>query len=358
MNSVISFVIVLGLLIFVHEFGHFLFAKLFGVKVLRFSLGFGPKLFGRQIGETEYLVSAFPLGGYVKMYGENPGDEVEEAETGRAFNAKPLWQRFCIVAAGPVFNLLFAVVVFFLLYAFAGLPQPVAGTKIGQVAPDSPAATAGIVAGDEILAINGKPTDKWEQISELVRDSGGQPVTMLVRRGEETLTLTGTPTIQPITNIFGEKVGERYLLGISRSGEMVFQKVSLLTAFKAGFIQTWNLIYLTFLSLIKIIQKVVPASELGGPILIAQLAGQQLEAGWMNLVYFIGLLSVNLGILNLFPIPILDGGHLLFFAVEGIMRRPLSMKTRELLQQIGLFLLVSLMFFVFYNDIMRLLGRG
>ncbi|MEW6501237.1 MAG: RIP metalloprotease RseP [Thermodesulfobacteriota bacterium] len=358
MNSVISFIIVLGLLIFVHEFGHFLFAKLFGVKVLRFSLGFGPKLFGKQVGETEYLVSAFPLGGYVKMYGENPGDEVEAAEAGRAFNEKPLWQRFCIVAAGPVFNLLFAVLLFFLIYALVGLPKPIPGTKIGQVAPDSPAAKAGIVAGDVIRAIDGKPISEWEQISEIVRQGNGAPVTLILQRGSESVTVTGTPTRQEVKNIFGEKVGERYLLGISRSEELIFEKVSLLTALGAGFSQTWNLIYLTLLSLLKIIQKVVPASELGGPILIAQLAGQQMEAGWMNLVYFMGLLSVNLGILNLFPIPILDGGHLLFFTVEGIMRRPLSMKTRELLQQIGLVLLISLMFFVFYNDIMRLIGRG
>lgn len=358
MNSVISFIIVLGLLIFVHEFGHFLFAKLFGVKVLRFSLGFGPKLFGKQVGETEYLVSAFPLGGYVKMYGENPGDEVEPAEAGRAFNEKPLWQRFCIVAAGPLFNLFFAVLLFFLIYAFVGLPKPIPGTKIGQVAPDSPAAKAGIVAGDVIRAIDGKPISEWEQISKIVRQGNGAPVTLILQRGEATVTVTGTPTRQEVKNIFGEKVGERYLLGISRSEELIFEKVSLLTALGAGFSQTWNLIYLTLLSLVKIIQKVVPASELGGPILIAQLAGQQMEAGWMNLVYFMGLLSVNLGILNLFPIPILDGGHLLFFTVEGIMRRPLSMKTRELLQQIGLVLLVSLMFFVFYNDIMRLIGRG
>lgn len=358
MNSVISFIIVLGLLIFVHEFGHFLFAKLFGVKVLRFSLGFGPKLFGRQVGETEYLISAFPLGGYVKMYGENPGDEVEPAEIGRAFSDKPLWQRFCIVAAGPLFNLLFAVVLFFLIYAIVGLPKPVPGTKIGQVGPDSPAAKAGIVAGDQILSINGKAISEWEQISELVRAGNGAPITLALKRGSETITVTGTPTRQEVKNIFGEKVGERYLLGISRSEELTFERVSLFTALGAGFSQTWNLIYLTLLSLLKIIQKVVPASELGGPILIAQLAGQQMEAGWMNLVYFMGLLSVNLGILNLFPIPILDGGHLLFFTVEGIMRRPLSMKTREMLQQIGLVLLVSLMFFVFYNDIMRIIGRG
>ncbi len=358
MNAIISFIIVLGLLIFVHEFGHFLFAKLFGVKVLRFSLGFGPKLFGKQIGETEYLVSAFPLGGYVKMYGENPDDEVDAAEAGRSFNDKPLWQRFCIVAAGPCFNLLFAVLLFFLIYASVGLPKPIPGTKIGQVAADSPAAKAGIMVGDVVLSINGKPTTEWEQISELVRAGNGAPVTLILKRGAQTVTTTGTPTRQEVKNIFGEKVGERYLLGITRSEELIFEKVSLATAFVAGFTQTWNLIYLTLLSLLKIIQKVVPASELGGPILIAQLAGQQMKAGWMNLAYFMGLLSVNLGILNLFPIPILDGGHLLFFAVEGIMRRPLSMKTRELLQQIGLVLIISLMFFVFYNDIMRLIGRG
>jgi len=358
MNSVFSFVIVLGILIFVHELGHFLFAKLFKVRVLTFSLGFGPKLASFTAGETEYRLSALPLGGYVKMYGESPDEEVEPELSRQAFSMKPLWQRFWIVAAGPLFNLLFAVAIFFMVYAIAGLPQPVDGTRIGQVSPGSPAQEAGLLPGDEILSINGEPTKKWEDVSRIISGSGGAKVRLTIRRGDKILELAGTPRKQEIKNIFGEVTGERYLLGISRSEELVFKKATLLEALQAGFHQTVNLIVLTLMSIVKIIQRVVPASELGGPILIAQLAGQQMQAGWINFCYFMGLISINLGILNLFPIPILDGGHLLFFTVEGITRRPLSMKAREILQQVGLVLIVSLMFLVFYNDIMRIIGKG
>lgn len=358
MNSVISFIVVLGLLIFVHEFGHFLFAKLFRVKVLKFSLGFGPRVAGKQIGETEYLLSAFPLGGYVKMYGENPTDEVDAAEQQRSFSLKPVWQRFLIVFGGPFFNLLFAVFLFFLIFSITGLPEPVEGTKIGQVSVDSPAEKAGVKKGDIILSINGETTETWKEVSDLIAASAGKPVTLALQRGQEKLEVTGEPTKQETKNIFGEVIGERYLLGITRTEEVTYRKVSLVEAFSAGMTQTWNFIYLTIMGIVKIIQKVVPASELGGPILIAQLAGQQLEAGWLNLLYFMGLLSVNLGILNLFPIPILDGGHLVFFAVEAVRRKPLSMKTREMWQQVGLVLLVSLMFFVFYNDLMRIFATG
>lgn len=354
MNSVISFIIVLGLLIFVHEFGHFILAKLFRVKVLSFSLGFGPKLFGRTYGETEYMISAFPLGGYVKMYGEKPGDDIDPAESSRSFALKPVWQRFLIVAGGPGFNLLFAVLLFSFIYLIAGLPQPIPGTKIGQISPGSPAELSGLVEGDIIQAINGQETSEWEDVSRLIRESGGNPVTIVVQRGGEEITVTGQPTRQEVTNIFGEVVDNRYLLGITRSDELIFVPVGPLEAINAGVAQTWNFIYLTIMGIIKMIQKVIPASELGGPILIAQLAGKQMEAGWLNLLYFMGIISVNLGILNLFPIPILDGGHLLFFSMEAIRRKPISMKAQEMLQQIGLVILVSLMFFVFYNDIVRL----
>ena len=354
MNSIISFIIVLGLLIFVHEFGHFFFAKLFKVKVLKFSLGFGPRLIGRKVGETEYQISAFPLGGYVNMLGENPGDKSEPAEQERTFSAKPVWQRFVIVAAGPIFNLAFAVLLFFMIFAAVGMPHPVPGTTIGEISPDSPAAAAGLSKGDAIIAINGNAIEEWEELSRLIRDSEGREVALTVRRGNEVFATVGVPDRQEVKNIFGEVVGQRYMLGITRSSETVYQPISLPGAMAAGLEQTWSLIWLTLVAIVKMIQQIIPASELGGPILIAQLAGQQMEVGWINFVYFIALISINLGILNLLPIPILDGGHLVFFTVEAITRRPVSMKVREIAQQVGLVLLISLMFFVFYNDIMRL----
>lgn len=358
MNSLFSFILVLGVLVFVHELGHFLFAKLFGVRVLKFSLGFGNKLIGKKWGDTEYLISAFPLGGYVKMFGEHQGeDEIDAAEKPRSFSHKPVWQRFGIVAGGPVFNLFFALVLFFAMFVFAGLPEPVDTTKIGEVAENSAAKQAGIKVDDTILAINGKETTSWLHVSEFIKDSGGKEIELLVERTGEQITIKAIPAMEKIRNLFGEEVGERYMLGITRSEGIVYQKTTIFGAAEAACIQTWNLIYLTFMGIVKIFERVIPASELGGPIRIAELAGQQMEAGWMNLLYFMGLLSINLGILNLLPIPVLDGGHLVFLTIEGIRRRPLSDRAMEMSQKVGIFLLASLMVFVFYNDILRIVQR-
>lgn len=360
MNTVVSFIIVLGLLIFVHEFGHFIWAKFFGVRVLKFSLGFGPKLISKQYGETEYLISAFPLGGYVKMFGENPGEIAEEklspGELKRSFATRPVWQRFIIVAGGPVFNLIFAMFLFFIIVFVAGMPQAVDTTAIGGVGQESPAAEAGLQAGDIIVAIDGQETRLWEDVSLLIMNSGGRQVVMSVKRGDALLEIAVTPQMEKTKNIFGEEVGERYMVGIARSEEVTYEKVGFIKSLQAGISQTWSWIYLTIMGLVKIIQKVVPASELGGPILIAKIAGERMEAGWVNFFYFMGVLSVNLGILNLLPIPILDGGHLVFFSVEAILRKPLNLRTMEILQQIGLVLLGTLMIFVFYNDLLRVFG--
>ncbi|MDW7772786.1 MAG: RIP metalloprotease RseP [Desulfobulbaceae bacterium] len=358
MNSLISFIIVLGVLVFVHEFGHFLFAKLFGVRVLKFSLGFGTKLISRKWGETEYLISAFPLGGYVKMFGEQQGQgEMTPEEQPRSFSHKPVWQRFGIVAGGPVFNILFAVFLFFALFFLVGLPEPVDTTTIGKISPGSAAEQVGMQEGDTILSINGRETTSWVHVSELIRESGGQDVVLEVERDGRQMTFHAVPSMEKIKNLFGEDVGERYMLGITRTENIVYQDISLGEALQSAFIQTWNLSYLTVMGIIKIIERVIPATELGGPIRIAEIAGQQMEAGWINLIYFTGLLSVNLGILNLLPIPVLDGGHLMFLTIEGIRRRPLSDRTMEMFQKIGIFLLVSLMVFVFYNDILRIVQR-
>lgn len=355
MNTVVSFVVVLGILIFVHELGHFLFAKLFKVRVLKFSLGFGPKMFGKTVGDTEYLISAFPLGGYVKMFGENP-DEQESASGDReaSFAHKKVWQRFLIVFAGPLFNLLFTLALFFMIFLFMGLPDSRDTTRIGQVNPDSPAALAGVLVDDVILSINGEPTEAWMDVLNLVKDSGGEELVFYVARGTEDVKLLVTPVRLPVKNIFGEEVDERFMIGIVKAEELFYSPTSFVGAFMAACSQTWLYISLTVLGFVKLIQQVVPVSELGGPILIAQIAGKQMQAGWINFLFFMGLLSVNLGILNLLPIPVLDGGHLMFLSIEAIRRKPLTEKMQIVAQQLGMAFLGVAMIFVFYNDLLRI----
>jgi regulator of sigma E protease len=355
MNTIITFIVVLGVLIFVHEFGHFLFAKLFRVQVLKFSLGFGPKVVGKTIGETEYLVSAFPLGGYVKMLGENPDEQDLDPELHeKSFAHKPVLKRFFIVLAGPLFNLLFSVFVFFIIYAFVGLPTAVDNTRVGQVNKKSPAMAAGIKPGDTILKIDGHATKGWEDVLEGVKNSGGKTLTLLLQRGDGQVEVHVTPAMEKVKNIFREVVGKRYMIGIMRDEEIAYKHVDVWQAFKGACVQTWMFIYLTVLGLIKIIERIVPASDLGGPILIAQLAGEQMKAGWTNIISFTALLSVNLGILNLLPIPVLDGGHLVFLTLEAVRRKPLNERAQVVAQQIGIAVLGTLMVFVFYNDILRL----
>ncbi len=357
MNTFVSFIVVLGILIFVHELGHFLFAKLFRVKVLKFSLGFGPKIISKTVGETEYLISAFPLGGYVKMLGENPEEASDTDEQERSFAARPVWNRFFIVLAGPLFNLLFSVFLFFLIFLVMGIPENRDMTEIGEVSSQSPAAQSGIEVGDTIIGIDGQPITSWMEVLTTVSTSEGRELEFKIVRGEEELIIPVTPRLDSVTNVFGEEVEQRFMIGIVKKEQIDYHRAGLFEALKAGIWQTWMFIYLTFMGVVKIIQNVVPASELGGPILIAQLAGEQARAGWLNLAHFMGLLSVNLGILNLLPIPVLDGGHLVFLTIEGIRRKPLNERAQILAQQIGIALLGTLMLFVFYNDIVRILSQ-
>lgn len=355
MNTLFSFILVLGLLIFVHELGHFLFAKLFGVRVLKFSLGFGPKLVGKVIGETEYVISAFPLGGFVKMFGENPDEQqITEEDRKGSFAHKPVWQRFMVVLAGPLFNILFSIVLFFMVFSFVGIPTSVDTTRIGKVNENSPAAAAGVQAGDVIVRIDDTATIGWVDVLEAVKNSAGEPIRVDVEREGERLSLDIVPAIDAVKNVFGEEVEKRYMIGIMKSDELSYEKSTLFGAMQSACRQTWMYVTLTVMGFLKIIQQVIPASEIGGPILIAQIAGEQMKAGWLNLIYFMSLLSVNLGILNLLPIPVLDGGHLVFLTIEGVRRKPLNERAQIIAQQVGIGLLATLMIFVFYNDIVRL----
>ncbi len=356
MNTLFSFILVLGLLIFVHELGHFLLAKLFRVRVLKFSLGFGPKLFGKIVGETEYVVSALPLGGYVKMFGENPDEQnVSELDKSVSFAHKAVWQRFFIVLAGPVFNLLFSVFLFFIIFITMGVPESRDTTAVGVVNEGSPAWNAGMMKGDRFLEIDGMVTDSWRDVLNGVKNSGGKELTILIQRGREEIELMVTPQFDAVKNEFGEVVEEKFMIGIIRDSELVYKSVGIVQAFKDACAQTWLFIYLTWMGFVKIVQRIIPASELGGPILIAKLAGEQMRAGWINLIYFTSLLSVNLGILNLLPIPVLDGGHLVFLTIEGFRRKPMNERVQIIAQQIGIAFLGTLMVFVFYNDIVRLM---
>jgi regulator of sigma E protease len=349
MVSILSFIVVLGVLIFVHEVGHFVFAKLFGVGVEKFSLGFGPKLVGWKKGETEYLISAFPLGGYVKMVGEGDDAELSEEEKGRSFAEKSPLRRIAIVVAGPLFNLLFAMLVYVIVF-MVGVPIPTA--RIGEVLKDKPAARAGLKVNDVITAINGKQVKKWEDFAAVIVDGKGEPVDLQVRRDAAILSLHVVPETQTVKNLFGEPVTSP-LIGVKPSNETLIERLGPFDAVINGGALTWSYIKLTVLSLVKIFERVVSFKTLGGPIMIAVLSGQQAAAGAVSFFAFMALLSINLGVLNLLPIPVLDGGHLFFFLYELIFRKPVRMKTREVAQQVGLVLLVSLMFFATYNDIER-----
>lgn len=353
MYNVISAIIVLGVLIFVHELGHFLVAKLCGVRVLVFSLGFGPKVFGVTRGDTKYILSAIPLGGYVKMLGEGKdSDDTELSAEERPFSyaAKKPLQRLAIVFAGPFTNIIFAALIFAVVYLYG---VPLLNSRIGEVKPDFPAFSVGMKAGDKVSAVNHKTIHSWDELSTMIKKSRGKVLSITVKRGEENKTFEVQPKKIETKNIFGETVVS-YVIGITAAGETDILKYPPGRALLQGVKETWSIITLTLVGFLKLIERVIPAKTLGGPIMIAQMAGQQAKAGLLNLLYFMGIISINLGILNLFPIPVLDGGHIVFILIEMIMGKPVSMKKMEIAQQVGLFILISLMIYVFYNDLARI----
>jgi regulator of sigma E protease len=374
---IIYAILALGVLIFVHEMGHFLVAKLSNVKVEKFSLGFGPKLFGKKIGETEYLLSAFPLGGYVKMFGESgfieggetqqqtvpPGPdaippeprELSDGEKLRSFAHKPVLVRIAIVMAGPLFNLIFAWIAFIIL---SMLGVPTITTKIGEVLSDKPAARAGMQKNDIVTSINGKAVSRWDDFAKIIADSKGRPISVGVKRAKQDLQFTITPEARVAKNLFGENV-DGFAIGVASAREIVTEYYSPLQAIAKGTSQTIMVIDLTVTSLVKLAQRVVPMDTVGGPIMIVKMAGEQASAGGASFLAFMALLSINLGVLNLLPVPVLDGGHLFFYFWELIFRRPVNQKVREYAQQIGMALLLGLMVLAFYNDIFRyFVGQG
>lgn len=352
-TNILAAIVVLGLLIFVHELGHFLAAKRLGVGVIKFSLGFGPVVFSRRYGETEYALSAIPLGGFVKMVGQEDDGSEPDPDTvhqDNSFAVKPTWAQAIIVAAGPVFNFLFAWLLYSLLFATG---VPVLTAQIGEVKEDMPAAAAGLEKGDQIVAVDGAPIDRWEQLSNAIKAGKGAPVSLTVLHEGTERDVEITPAEIEGSSIFGEPI-PTWVIGVGPAGKIITERSNPIVAIGQGFLRTVEFIKLTIVSIVKLFQRVVPASSLGGPIMIMKIAGDQANEGIQALIAFMAILSINLGVLNLLPIPILDGGHLTFMAIEKVIGHPLAVRQREIATQVGLFLLISLMGFALYNDIHRL----
>lgn len=437
-----SAIILFGVIIFIHELGHFLFAKILGVRVLKFSLGFGPKIIGKKFGNTEYLLSSIPLGGYVKMLGEQTDDELSEEDKPFAYNYQPVWKRVIIVASGPLFNLAFAILLFIFIF-LSGVPTPY--PDVGKIQENSPAAKAGLMKGDRVLTINGNVIQSWDEIDESLQKSSGNPLLFKVKRGHEDIELPVTPVSKTGNNLFGEEEaywdigassllypvigevvkggraeevgileGDRIvkidgtpietwqdmtaiihsnpenllhftierddriikasitpekktisipgseeqelgIIGIKHVGNDFIKKYNFPDAVSLGVEKTWDISVLTFVVIIKLIQRVLPIEVIGGPIFILQMAGEQASRGLLDFFFFMAVININLGILNLLPIPILDGGHIVFLSIEAIRKKPLSEKIIAISQRVGIAVLITLMAFAFYNDIMRLI---
>jgi regulator of sigma E protease len=439
------FLVVLGILVAFHELGHFLAARWVGVKVLKFSLGFGPKLLGRQVGDTEYLVSAIPLGGYVKLFGEDEGEAITPDDRRQSFAHQGLWGKVLIVSAGPGFNFILAYLIF-AAWLSIGYTLPVPSFKdiapvLEAVAPDSPAAKAGLMVGDQIkkidgrdiatrvelldaaakgkgapltleilrdgrsqiiavtpiaapgqqqknedpayylgieeippvvnevvpgkpaaaagmkegdrvLSIDGNAIHTWTQMTALVKDNPGKVLQVDVLREGHRVSLSVTPLAET-TTVNGQSV-QMGKIGIAGPDRSLMRSANPLMAVYNGAEATWKWTELTIVGLYKMIVGDISSKNIGGPLTIAKISGEAAAQGPANVIFLIALLSINLGVLNLLPIPILDGGHLLFFLIEGILRKPLGERQREVAQQVGLVLLVGVMIFAFWNDLERI----
>ncbi|WP_456324929.1 RIP metalloprotease RseP [Desulfonauticus submarinus] len=353
MIGIFAVIIVLALLIFFHELGHFLVAKMFKMGVSIFSLGFGPKLIGIKKGNTDYRISAIPLGGYVKLVGEKPDEPIEPPFTKQeSFALRPAWQRILVVLAGPLFNFVLAWFIFWGLFFTQGKLQIL--PSIGKVIQNSPAETAGLKPGDLILKVNNTPISTWEELVKIVKENQEKPLSLTIQRGKYVYSLTVTPEIKTVRNIFGETI-KTPQIGIVAGNNFKTYKLNFFSSSIEGLVHTFNLTKLTVIGIVKLIERILPLETIGGPITIAKLVSDQAQYGIINLLNLVALLSINLGLLNLLPIPVLDGGHILFYGLEIILRRPLSEKVQQISIKIGLTILFSLMGLAIYNDIMRII---
>jgi regulator of sigma E protease len=360
LTYIIPFLLILTVLVFVHEFGHYLIARWNGVRVEVFSIGFGAELFGWwDRAGTRWKFSTIPLGGYVKMFGDADASSglpavglarLAQAERDVSFHYKRLGQRVAIVAAGPAANFVFAIVVLAVLFMTFG--QPYTPAEVGQVQPGSAAEQGGMHAGDVMISIDGRSIARFEDVQQVVRLNPGVPMAIVVRRDGQETELHITPSRTELTDRFGNRT-EIGLLGIARSG-MEYVKRDPLTALLQAGTETWDLTLGTLKAMWQIVIGTRAVDELGGPLRIAQMSGEVAQGGVVAILWFMAVLSINLGLINLFPVPVLDGGHLLYYAAEAVRGKPLGQRAQEYGFRIGLALVLTLMVFATWNDLVHL----
>lgn len=342
-------VLAFGILIFFHELGHFLMAKIMGVKVITFALGFGAKLLKVKRGETEYALCAIPLGGYVKMLGEELDEEVPPHQMSRSFSAKSVPRRFSIVLAGPAFNLFLAALIVSLLHVGE---VPYLPPKVQEVVEGSPASQAGIQPGDEVIAINGKPIKRFQELRERIMDSEGSPLRLSVMRGGSMLELMVWPKLKVELSPYGDEM-RLWQIGIVPAAEIRFETFGPVQALGEGIRWTWDKCWFTVRTLGKLVTGKESIRNIGSPLLIGAEAAKQAEFGLGSYLSFIAFVSVILAVMNLLPIPILDGSHLVYLVVEAVMRRPLSKKFLGVAQYVGVGILACIMAWAIYRDLDR-----
>ena len=348
MLATVSFIAVLSILVIVHEFGHFIVAKKTGVRVEKFSVGFGPEVFGVTKGGTRCSISLIPLGGYVKLAGET-GEEELKGESWE-YLSRTVGERAKIIFAGPLLNYILAFFIFSFIFVIG---YPTLTAEIGQVISDYPGAAAGVKAGDVILEINGQEVNYWEDVTNSIHTNKEPEIDLLVERGGRLVDLKVTPKSQEVKTIFGSKkrVG---LIGIMPSEEIVYVRHNVIKSVYMGGKKLVMLTYITYRALWASFTGVIPFKEsITGPVGIFYITGQAARMGIVYLLHIMGILSASLAIFNLLPVPVLDGGHLLFIAIEKVRRKPVSHRVQENITQVGLALIICMMLFVFYNDFMR-----
>jgi len=348
MNTLIV-VVVFCVLIIVHEWGHFIAAKRLGVKVEKFSVGFGKKIFSRQYKGTEYMICAVPFGGFVKM----AGDERSECKgTTDEFFSHPIWHRALIIVMGPIVNFLFAYLCFYFLFV-TGFPM--SSSKIGKVLENYPAYEAGILEGDQVIKIDDKDIMTWSDLEQTIKDSGGKEMQFTLLRGNETITKSIVPQEKILKDLLGQET-QAWVIGIQTKGsDFILVKAGIGESFGKAFDQLYKIVTVTLKAVYRIITGAMPAKgNVGGPILIFIIIKSAATMGLPHLIFITGVISASLALVNLFPVPVLDGGHLVFLAIEKVRKKPLSVKVEEGLTKFGFGLLLCLMIFLLFNDVSQM----